>query len=234
MGDLASAFAAYTRKIKAALDAQNAAQTVVLLAEARIGAELKAAQDRGELATRSRHPGSVGATDTAPITLPELDITRDQAHEMRKLAEVGPEAIGHAAAAATEAGEPITRRAVAAAHDAVQGYTAQSRAAGQPITDRGIRTAIREAVIGTLPPRPERRPEDDLPRCTAAEKQLANDWIDWVGAVEALATIDADMGALWGRAPEGLHRKLSREAQAALPRLQAWIEQMEMQHVEAS
>jgi hypothetical protein len=43
----AEAFAVYTRTMKAAVEAQNQCQLVVLLAEARIGAELKAAQERG-------------------------------------------------------------------------------------------------------------------------------------------------------------------------------------------
>ena len=51
--DHAEMFALYSRKIKAALHAQNECQLVVLLAEARIGAELKAAQERGEVARPS-------------------------------------------------------------------------------------------------------------------------------------------------------------------------------------
>jgi len=51
--DTAEAFGVYTRKWKAAAEAQNSTALVVLLAEARIGAELKAAQARGEIANRS-------------------------------------------------------------------------------------------------------------------------------------------------------------------------------------
>lgn len=58
--------------------------------EARIGAELKAAQERGEVATRERgRPVNVRASDTfAPLTLPDLGITRQRASEMKKLADV--------------------------------------------------------------------------------------------------------------------------------------------------
>jgi phage N-6-adenine-methyltransferase len=113
VGDLASAFAAYTRKIKAALEAQNTTQKVVLLAEARIGAELKAAQERGEVA-RKNEPVSqyVRTSDILPATLSDLGITRQRAHEMKRLADVGPAAIEEAAQAANEAGERLTRDAV--------------------------------------------------------------------------------------------------------------------------
>ena len=70
-----------------------------VLAEARIGAELKAAQERGEVAradgavNQHRREGVQGA-DTQPATLPEIGIPRQRASEMKKLAEAGEGAIG--------------------------------------------------------------------------------------------------------------------------------------------
>lgn len=116
---IAAAFASYTRKLKAAVAAQNHAQTVVLLAEARIGAELKAAQNRGELAKAGNPPSGnqyqsdVRTSDVAPPpTLAEIGITRQRAAEYKKLAEVGEETIREAATAATVAGERLTREEV--------------------------------------------------------------------------------------------------------------------------
>ncbi len=91
-GDMAAAFAAYTRKMKAAIEAQNQCQLVVLLAEARIGAELKAAQERGEVATQGDR-SNVRAPDISTVTLPEIGIPRQRASEMKKLAEAGEAAI---------------------------------------------------------------------------------------------------------------------------------------------
>jgi len=117
IGDIAAAFREYARKIKAAIEAQNATQTVVLLAEARIGAELKAAQERGELAradggvNQHRREG-VRASDTLPTTLDALGIPRQRASEMRQLADIGEVGIREAARVANDAGEPLTRSAV--------------------------------------------------------------------------------------------------------------------------
>ncbi|MBI0432212.1 hypothetical protein, partial [Roseomonas sp. KE0001] len=87
----AEAFATYARKMKAAVAAKNECELVVLLAEARIGAELRAAQERGEVATQNRAganiPNGVRSSDTVPSTLPEIGIPRQRAFEMKRLAE---------------------------------------------------------------------------------------------------------------------------------------------------
>jgi ParB family chromosome partitioning protein len=87
----------------------------VLLAEARIGAELKAAQERGEVARRGeqdRFRDNARTSGIIPATLSDLGITTQRASEMRRLADVGPAAIEEAAQAANEAGERLTRDAV--------------------------------------------------------------------------------------------------------------------------
>lgn len=102
----ADAFAVYTRKMKAAVEAQNHCQLVVLLAEARIGAELKAAQERGEVAQRggdrgNQHTGGkVRNSDNA--TLSDIGIPRQRAAEMKKLAEAGEDAIREEVKRATD------------------------------------------------------------------------------------------------------------------------------------
>lgn len=74
---MAEAFAAYTRKMKAALEAQNAVQLVVLLAEAKIGAELKAAQERGEIARGGDfHGNQVRSREERTATAAEIGLTR--------------------------------------------------------------------------------------------------------------------------------------------------------------
>ncbi len=92
---------------KQAMEAKRlaAAGETAILAEARIGAELKAAQERGELATQDRHPGSVPNGNTAPATLPEIGLTRKQAMEAKRLAAAGEPAIRAEVQAAEERGE---------------------------------------------------------------------------------------------------------------------------------
>jgi len=79
----------------AAVTAQNECQLVVLLAEARIGAELKAAQDAGAMAKRNEPVSQYVQTSDIPAkaTLPEIGIPRQRASEMKRLAEVGEPAI---------------------------------------------------------------------------------------------------------------------------------------------
>lgn len=67
---------------------------VVLLAEARVGAELQAAQRRGEVERAGGDRlSNVRGSDNAPVSLPEIGIPRQRAAEMKQLAAAGPEAI---------------------------------------------------------------------------------------------------------------------------------------------
>lgn len=112
----AEAFAVYTRKMKAAVEAQNRCELVVLLAEARIGAELKAAQERGEVAARgnppagNQHQRDVRSPDIAPPTLSEIGIPRQRAAEMKKLAEAGETRIRDEVARASDERRRPSRR----------------------------------------------------------------------------------------------------------------------------
>lgn len=108
----AEAFAVYTRKMKAAVEAQNRCELVVLLAEARIGAELKAAQERGEVerAGGDRRSTNVRGSDNGPAKLPEIGIPRQRAAEMKKLAEAGEERIRDEVARASDERRRPSRR----------------------------------------------------------------------------------------------------------------------------
>lgn len=108
----AEAFATYTRKYRAAVEAQNQCQLVVLLAEARIGAELKAAQERGEVGSQGRRSDIVRASDEVKPTIPEIGIPRQRASEMKKLAEAGDNAIREEVAKATKEGRRPSRERI--------------------------------------------------------------------------------------------------------------------------
>ncbi len=70
-----------------AVEAQAMTQLVVLLAEARIGAELQAAQERGEVA---RHGGDRSKFQSPEVALPtssDIGIPVRRAAEFKKLAD---------------------------------------------------------------------------------------------------------------------------------------------------
>jgi hypothetical protein len=109
----ADAFAVYTRKMKAAVEAQNHCQLVVLLAEARIGAELKAAQERGEIERRGGdRKTNVRTSDNDPATLSDIGIPRQRAAEMKKLAEAGEDAIREEVKRANDEGRRPSREKI--------------------------------------------------------------------------------------------------------------------------
>jgi hypothetical protein len=114
----AEAFAVYTRKMKAAVEAQNQCQLVVLLAEARIGAELKAAQERGEVARAGdnlRAGPEVPRENFGKATLPEIGISRKQAMNAKRLATAGEARIRDEVATATREGRRPARQNILAA-----------------------------------------------------------------------------------------------------------------------
>lgn len=78
----------------------------MLLAEARIGAELKAAQERGEIARKhdNQHTVDVQTSDNPKATLSDLNIPRQRAKEMKDLAAAGTERIRDEVKRATEEG----------------------------------------------------------------------------------------------------------------------------------
>jgi hypothetical protein len=55
--------------------------------------EINAGQERGEVATADRHPGSVRASDTAPATLDNLGVTRRRLSEWRDMRDAGVDVV---------------------------------------------------------------------------------------------------------------------------------------------
>lgn len=108
--NIADAFATYARKLKAAMAAQNQCSLVVLLAEARIGRELQAAQERGELQRPGGDRKSINVRDADnDPTLDDIGITRQRAAEYKALGRKTDEVIRQATAVATATEKRITR-----------------------------------------------------------------------------------------------------------------------------
>jgi hypothetical protein len=110
----AEALRVYAEKMRFAISARNACAEVVLLAEARIGQELEAARQRGELATHSpgRPPTKSipGGNDLRPpATLRDLGITPKQAMNASHVAAAGTDAIRQERERADAEGRPLSR-----------------------------------------------------------------------------------------------------------------------------
>ncbi len=102
----ADAFEVYARKLRASHEAQTACAQVTLLAEARIGSELRAAQERGEVTAHgaNQHNEDVRGSDILPATFLEIGIPSQRAAEYRALAVAGTDAIREEVATATKEG----------------------------------------------------------------------------------------------------------------------------------
>jgi hypothetical protein len=69
----------------------------IVLAESLVADQVDAAQERGELARKDRHPGSVRSSDTEqPATLDEVGIKRQRLIEWRRRRDAGSEVIEEA------------------------------------------------------------------------------------------------------------------------------------------
>ena len=90
----AKAKGAHDELIAAAHRAQADAVEIEAQAKRRLADEYDAAQARGEVATQSRHGGSVPAGNTAPATVADLGLTRKQVHEARQLRDAEAAAPG--------------------------------------------------------------------------------------------------------------------------------------------
>ncbi len=99
----------------------------------------------------------------------------------------------------------------------------------------GLRDAIRpkveQAVARLAEAERQRRASEARPLPVLPPvKALPPEWDGWIGAVDALATLPANLPRLAATMPD-LHPKLLPAARAALPRLQSWIEALEAAHV---
>jgi hypothetical protein len=110
--DVMEAARVYARKHKMAQEAQDAVTKIVVLAERRIGQELIAAQQRGELASRSdgyRFMERVAEDNSLPATLPDVGIDRVSAYRFKQMADLDDEEIEQVAAEARERGKPVAK-----------------------------------------------------------------------------------------------------------------------------
>lgn len=117
-------------------------------AQCRLADEYDAAQNRGEIATRQRNPGSVGHVpdENMPSTTAEIGLTRKQVHEARKVRDAErakPGTVRATVDAAVDAGHSPTRAAV---KQAVKGKGKPKR--GEPRRGGGTRsTPEQDAAI---------------------------------------------------------------------------------------
>lgn len=112
--DVMEAARVYARKHKMAQEAQDAVTKIVVLAERRIGQELIAAQQRGELArpdgsTHHRPKEGLAEAKPFPATLSEIGITYRQAHDFRHMADLDDEDVETVVEVARERGKPASK-----------------------------------------------------------------------------------------------------------------------------
>jgi hypothetical protein len=161
----AEALRVYAEKHRAAVEARNQCQEIVLLAEAKIGVALEAARERGELATRERHGrggqgGLIPGGNKTPATLKDIGLTPKEAMHAKHMAEAGEDAIRRAAKAASDAKRPLRRddvrpKPTPATPQAVARETLKEepsmprvRVAGKPPSDEMIRKIAEDAEWG--------------------------------------------------------------------------------------
>ncbi len=139
--NVAEAWEVYTRKLDASTEAQIACTRVTLLAKAKIGSELQAAQERGEIATQQvGRPISVRASDTYSATLSEIGIPRQRAAEYKALAEAGEAAIR----------EEVIEAKAEGRHPSQKRIIDRAKASKKPRIRKPLIAAI--PVIGNRPP----------------------------------------------------------------------------------
>lgn len=112
--DVMEAARVYAAKHKLAQEAQDACTKIVVMAERRIGQELIAAQQRGELARAdgsTHHRRAEGLQDAKPFvpTLADIGVSYRQAHEFRQAATLTDDDIEGVADDAKQRGKPATK-----------------------------------------------------------------------------------------------------------------------------
>ena len=85
----------------------------------------------------------------------------------------------------------------------------------------GLRAAVKDAVHATLgPPPPRKKPT------APQEPAISSDLIDWTAAVKHVATAPIDLADIASELPIGRALFLE-QARQALPRITAWILELE-------
>jgi hypothetical protein len=123
---------------------------------------------------------------------------------------------------------PRDEQAQNAGKAAAEHYYAKARADREPGTMEGLRAAVKDAVIATLgPPPPRKKP------ATQQEPAVSPALIDWTAAVKHVATAPIDLTGIASELPIGRTLFLE-QARQALPRITAWIHELEKQDAIAS
>lgn len=104
----------YVKKLGLAQEAQDAVTKIVVLAERRIGQELIAAQQRGELASHKhghlyRDDLPADREGDRPPTLKEIGLSPKSVHELRRMADLDETEIEEVVEAAKTRGSPVTK-----------------------------------------------------------------------------------------------------------------------------
>ncbi|AWM07726.2 DNA N-6-adenine-methyltransferase [Bradyrhizobium symbiodeficiens] len=82
---------------------------IITRAEIRMADEIDAGQERGEIATADRHLASVRSPDTAPLTLNEINVSRQRLSEWRETRDAGEVVVNDAIKEALAAGRAPTK-----------------------------------------------------------------------------------------------------------------------------
>ena len=208
--DKAAALAAYARQ-RDDRDLEVWVREIQLRACVRIG-ELSRDIDRAE-PSNGHGAGLPTGGKTKAEALADAGLTTSTAHRYEELA-------GSRDARAQSAGKA-----------AMEAYFAKSRVERAPPTMSGLRSAVREAVHATLGPPPPRR-SSSPPEAKIDVQPIGPDWVDWTGAVQALARLDCDLTALANRST-ALLPTLLHEARQASGRLHTWINILEQTNDQA-
>ena len=210
----AEALEVFARKLNAARTARNACSELVILAEQRIGRELKAAQERGELATRAdgttiRDHVPQG-NKVVPATIAEIGLSRKQAMHAKRLADVPEAAIKAEIAAANAEDRPASRARILAAAPPPAPAPMPTPAGPKPSPGRGAWP-------------------DDRKRAS----RIRREYSALIQSVAAIASAGPDLSALVATAGNNRDDDL-REALTARMALARWIEALKASGAAAS
>jgi phage N-6-adenine-methyltransferase len=99
----------YAKITKAANETQADCLRMIVRAEMRMADEIDRGQAAGEVARQDRHPGSVRAVDTEPITYESLGIDRRRVPEWREIRDAGDQVVEQAINGALAEGRAPTK-----------------------------------------------------------------------------------------------------------------------------
>ncbi|MEN6569027.1 MAG: MT-A70 family methyltransferase [Rikenellaceae bacterium] len=110
--DVAKAAKAYAIAKKMGVEMKNEASEIEIRAIREMGKLIQEGQQRGEIATQERHPGSVPAGYTVPATLPEIGISRKESSTAKNLLNISDEVFEEKINEFKENSKPLTKTAL--------------------------------------------------------------------------------------------------------------------------